>query len=64
MPHTTSVRGTCFEVVVPKPFLKPGAFDAQGLITVAAPRLLRKLGSLQATEMASVEDAIKRWLGL
>lgn len=34
VPHTTSVRGTMFEAVVPAHFLKTGAFDAQGLVTV------------------------------
>lgn len=47
VPHTTSVQGTRFEVVVPKPFLQAGAFDAQGLVTVARARLLRRLGKLQ-----------------
>src|SRR5438105_12321600 len=64
VPHTTSVQGTRFEVTVPKPFLKPGAFDAPGLVTVAPVRLLRKLGELQPAEMALVEEAVKRWLGL
>lgn len=64
VPHTTSVRGTRFEVGVPKPFLKAGAFDAQGLATVARPRLLRKLGDLQAVELALIEKAVKHWLGL
>ncbi|MGQ0619218.1 MAG: type II toxin-antitoxin system PemK/MazF family toxin [Panacagrimonas sp.] len=31
VPHTTSVRGSRFEVAIPVRFLKPGAFDAQGL---------------------------------
>ena len=64
VPHTTSVQGTRFEVVIAKPFLKPGAFDAQGLVTVAPARLLRKLGELQPTEMTLVEEAVKQWLGL
>ncbi len=64
VPHTTSVKGTRFEVDVPAPFLKPGAFDAQGLITVATARLLRKLGELQPAELALVEEAVKRWLGV
>jgi mRNA interferase MazF len=64
VPHTTSVQGTRFEVVIPKPFLKAGAFDAQGLVTVAPPRLLRKLGDLQPGEMALVEEAVRRWLAL
>ena len=62
--HTTSVQGTRFEVVVPKPFLKSGAFDAQGLVTVVRPRLIRKLGDLRPGEMVLVEEAVKRWLGL
>jgi mRNA interferase MazF len=64
VPHTTSVLGTRFEVAVPKPFLSPGAFDAQGLVTVARARLLRKLGELQPGELVLVEEAVKRWLGL
>lgn len=63
IPHTTSIAGTRFEVVVPKPFLKSGAFDAQGIISVAVPRLIRKLGDLQSSELALVEDAVKKWLG-
>ncbi len=62
--HTTSVQGTRFEVVIPKRFLKPGAFDAQSLVTVPRPRFIRKLGDLQPGEIALVEDAVKRWLGL
>ena len=64
VPHTTSVPVTRFEVAVPKRFLKAGAFDAQGLVTVATARLIRKLGELQPAELALVEEAVKRWLGL
>ena len=64
VPHTTSVQGTRFEVVIVKSFLKPGAFDVQGLVTVATARLLRKLGELQPAEMVLIEEAVKRWLGL
>src|SRR5262245_4941248 len=64
VPHTTSVQGTRFEVAVPKPFLKTGVFDAQGLVTVACPRLQRKLGDLQPSELALVEQSVKRWLSL
>src|SRR5437879_5412442 len=48
--HTTSVRGTRFEVVVPKKFLSQGAFDAQGIATVSLARLIRKLGRLESDE--------------
>ena len=64
VPHTTSTRETRFEISVPKPFLKSGAFDVQGLVTVAPQRLIRKLGFLQTSEIALVEAAVKRWLGL
>jgi mRNA interferase MazF len=64
VPHTTSVRGSRFEIAVPKRFLKAGAFDAQGLVTVAPPRLVRKLGELQPAEMQLVEGGVRRWLGV
>ena len=64
IPHTTSVRGTRFEVIVPKSFLKTGAFDVQGIVTVAPPRLIRRLGRLEVEELAAVEDGLRRWLQL
>src|SRR5262249_5433483 len=64
VPHTTSVQGTRFEVILPKRFLQPGAFDAQGIVTVVPPRLIRRLGTLQPGEITQVEQAVKRWLGL
>ena len=64
VPHTTSLQGTRFEVAVPKRFLQPGAFDVQGLVTVVPARLIRRLGALQPAEMALIEEAVKRWLGL
>jgi mRNA interferase MazF len=64
VPHTTSVHGTAYEVAVSVPFLKPGAFDAQGLVTVPRPRLIRRLGLLSPAELAPVEAAVRSWLGL
>ncbi len=46
------------------PFLKPGAFDPQGLVTVPRPRLIRRLGFLAPTELDLVESAVRSWLGL
>ena len=63
VPHTTSLRGSRFETAVPKSFLKAGAFDPQGLVTISPPRLIRRLGRLEPSEMAIVEGAVKRWLG-
>ena len=64
IPHTTSVRGSQFEVVVPARFLKPGAFDAQGLVTVPHARLVRPIGTLAAIQLHDVESAVRTWLGL
>jgi mRNA interferase MazF len=62
--HTTSTRASQFEVVVPVRFLRRGAFDAQSLVTVPQATLIRRLGTLTADELAPVEDAVRRWLGL
>ncbi len=64
VPHTTSLHGTAYEVAIPKLYLKDGAFDAQGLVTVSRPRLIRRLGVLTPDELAFVETAVRSWLGL
>jgi mRNA interferase MazF len=64
IPHTTSPRGTRFEVAIPTPFLRRGVFDAQDPTTVALAKLIRKLGGLTPAQLASVEDAVRNWLGL
>ena len=64
VPHTTSLRGSRFEVPVPVPFLRPGGFDAQGLITIPHAKLIRRLGLLQASQLKQVEQGVTTWLGL
>ena len=64
VPHTTSTRATEFEAAVKTHFLKQGAFDAQGLVTVPVARAIRLLGSLSDAQMRPVEHAICRWLVL
>ena len=64
VPHTTSARGPKFEVVVPARFLKAGAFDAQGLVTVPHDRLVGSIGTLAAIQLQDVEAAVRTWLGL
>jgi mRNA interferase MazF len=64
VPHTTSTRGSRFEVSVKARFLKAGAFDAQNLITVSQPKLLRRLGRLTPEEFDSVMEAVLLWLGV
>ncbi len=45
-PHTTSVRGSRFEININVRFLREGVFDIQNIITIPHAKLLRKLGSL------------------
>jgi mRNA interferase MazF len=64
IPHTTSTRQTAFEAVVNASFLKTGAFDAQGLVTVSVRHAIRQLGTLTREQMGVVEQSICRWLEL
>jgi mRNA interferase MazF len=63
-PHTTSVRGSRFEAGFSVRFLKSGAFDAQGLVTIPVSYLVRKLGVLSAGQIQEVERAVCLWLGI
>jgi mRNA interferase MazF len=64
IPHTTSTRASRFEVQSDVPFLKPGAFDAQNLITIPTVKLIRRLGALTDDQMTQIEFVLKQWLGL
>lgn len=64
VPHTTSTRGSRFEVEIKARFLKEGAFDAQNLLTISHAKLQRRIGRLQQSELALIETAVKSWLGL
>jgi len=43
VPHTTSPRQSRFEASASVPFLRPGVFDAQNLITIPHAKLIRSL---------------------
>jgi Growth inhibitor len=62
--HTTSPRGSRFEVNVKVRFLRSGVFDAQNLVTIPNSKLLKKLGTLSPIQLSSVENAVRLWLGL
>ena len=62
--HTSSIRGSNFEVAVPARFLSAGVFDAQNMLTVPEAKLIRKLGSLSPDQLTLVEQVVRRWLGL
>jgi mRNA interferase MazF len=64
IPHTTSLRGSRFEVAVQKRFLRHGGFDAQNPITVPHAKFIRRLGSLNVNDLALVEQTVKLWLGI
>jgi len=64
VPHTTSLRGTRFEAPSSVRFLKPGAFDAQGIVTVPLAKLMRSLGVLTPDQLRAVETKLCEWLGL
>ena len=65
IPHTTSSRGTRFEIAIPVPFLaRNGVFDAQNPTSTTQAKLKRKLGDLTVDQLEQIEDAVQLWLGL
>src|SRR3989304_1956064 len=62
VPHTTSVRGSRFEIPLVVRFLRTGAFDAQSLVTIPHAKLVRRLGSLTGDHLKEVEAGVCSWL--
>ena len=60
--HTTALRGNRWELNIPKPFLKPGAFHLQQVQTVSTVKLERRLGVLTTEEMGRVRKALRNRL--
>ena len=58
LPHTTALRGNRWEVIIPKPFLKNGAFHLQQIQSVSVAYLMRRLGVLTEAEWNSLLDKI------
>jgi mRNA interferase MazF len=50
-------------LVLSVPFLKEGAFVAQSITTYPIARAIRKLGALNAVQLAEIETAVFKWLG-
>lgn len=63
LPHTTSLRGSQYEIAVKVPFLKPGAFLVQNVATYPVVRAIRKLGILKDDQFDLVFAGLLRWLG-
>ena len=62
IPPTTTLRGSRFEINIPQPFLKPGAFLAQSPATVPARRAEKFLGRMAEGQVRQIEDALLEWL--
>ena len=61
--HTTSLRGSPFEIAIRDPFLKPGAFLVQGITTFPTARALHLIGTLESEAFNKVFGGLLRWLG-
>ncbi len=65
VPHTTAVRGTRWELNVPKPFLKsPGVFHLQQIQPISLARFEARLGVLTPDEFKRVKESLIRLLNL
>ena len=63
LPHTTSLRGSQYEIPVNVAFLKPGAFVVQNVATYPNAKAIRKLGVLRKEQFDLVFSGLLRWLG-
>jgi len=63
VPHTTSLRGSQYEIQVPVSFLRPGAFLVQNIAIYPTVRAIRRLGVLRAEQLELVSAGVQRWLG-
>ena len=64
IPHTQTLRGSRFEISLPLPYLKEGAFLVQNPVTIPAAKAERFLGRLTPAQLAVVEVGVRDWLGL
>lgn len=62
IPHTTALRGNCWEVSIPKHFLKDGAFHLQQIQSIPTTRLLRRLGVLTFEEINEIHLGLRKYL--
>ena len=58
LPHTTALRGNRWELSIPKPFLKEGAFHFQQIQSVSIAHLMRRLGSLTDGEWLCIHQKL------
>ena len=63
VPHTTEIRQSPLGIPVKVPFLRPGAFLAQGVSTHPKAWAIRKLGVLPTEHFEAVARGLAIWLG-
>ncbi len=63
VPHTTTLRGSQYEVAVDVAFLRTGAFLVQSVATYPNVRAVRRLGKLKPDQFHLVFAALLSWLG-
>jgi len=61
--HTTALRGNPWEMPLPKPFHKAGAFHLQQIQTISGAKLLRRLGNLSEDELGRLLNRLADRLG-
>lgn len=64
IPHTTALRGNRWQLTLPKPFLKPGAFHLQQIQPLSLARFDARLGGLTPEEFKLVKETLIRLLNL
>lgn len=64
VPHTTAIRKNRWELDIPKPFLKPGAFHLQQIQAIPIARLEKRLGALSDEEFLHLKDTLAGLLKL
>jgi mRNA interferase MazF len=64
VPHTTSARGSQYELDMPLAGLKPGVFNIQGLAAMPLGKFVRRITMASAAQMALMDGAIRHWLCL
>ena len=62
--HPTALGGSPFEITIPVPFLREGAFAVQSVTTIPSKHALRRLGTLTLAQLAPIKAGVRAWLGL
>jgi len=63
-PIRPRLRGNRWELAIPKPFLKPGAFHLQQVQPIPLVRFDTRIGTLTPDEFKKVKEALVRLLNL